>query len=112
MTTTYSILGCTGCGKAAVGRALAQRIGGQILSVDSMKVYRRMDIGTAKPTRDAQQQVPHFGLDLVEPSETRIVPAADAACAGCQQHPVQTMLGRSQRDLLDIVDIAVTTQIP
>ena len=70
MTTTYSILGCTGCGKAAVGRALAQRIGGQILSVDSMKVYRRMDIGTAKPTRDAQQQVPHFGLDLVEPSET------------------------------------------
>lgn len=70
MTTTYSILGCTGCGKAAVGRALAQRIGGQILSVDSMKVYRRMDIGTAKPTRDAQQEVPHFGLDLVEPSET------------------------------------------
>ncbi len=70
MTTTYLILGCTGCGKGAVGRALAQRIGGQILSVDSMKVYRRMDIGTAKPAADARAAVPHLGLDLVEPSES------------------------------------------
>jgi tRNA dimethylallyltransferase len=69
MAKTYYILGCTGCGKGAVGRALAKRIGGQVLSVDSMKVYRRMDIGTAKPSAEAQADVRHHGLDLVEPSE-------------------------------------------
>ena len=85
MTTLHFILGCTGCGKAAVGQALARRIGGHILSVDSMKIYRRMDIGTAKPSRQARDEIPHHGLDLVEPSEgfsvAQYVAHADAAIA-------------------------------
>jgi tRNA dimethylallyltransferase len=63
------IIGCTGCGKGAVGRLLAERLGGEILSVDSMKVFRRMDIGTAKPSAEARQRVPHHLLDVAEPCE-------------------------------------------
>lgn len=69
MARVYFILGCTACGKGAVGRELARRVGGQILSVDSMKVYRRMDIGTAKPSRAQQADVVHHCIDVVEPSE-------------------------------------------
>ena len=45
------IIGCTGSGKGSLGRELARRSGGEIVSINSMKVYRRMDIGTAKPAR-------------------------------------------------------------
>jgi len=83
MASVVFILGCTASGKSAVGLALARRIGGQILSVDSMKVYRRMDIGTAKPSAEARAAVPHHGIDLVEPSESfsvaEYVRHADAA---------------------------------
>ncbi len=83
MTRVNFILGCTGGGKAALGLALAQRLSGEIVSVDSMKIYRRMNIGTAKPTSQVQADVRHHCLDLVEPSETfsvaRFVEAADAA---------------------------------
>jgi len=68
MPTLYFILGCTACGKGAIGRSLARRIGGQIVSVDSMKVYRRMDIGTAKPSPEARAEVPHHCIDVAEPS--------------------------------------------
>ena len=64
------ILGCTASGKGSAGRVLARRIGGSILSVDSMKIYRRMDIGTAKPSAAIRAEIPHYGLDLVEPSES------------------------------------------
>jgi tRNA dimethylallyltransferase len=66
----YFIVGCTACGKGALGRHLAGFVGGQIVSVDSMKVYRRMDIGTAKPTPEAQAAAPHHCIDIVEPSES------------------------------------------
>ncbi|MBN1489016.1 MAG: tRNA (adenosine(37)-N6)-dimethylallyltransferase MiaA [Phycisphaerae bacterium] len=79
------ILGCTGCGKGRVGRALARRLDAEIVSVDSMKVYRRMDIGTAKPSAEERAEVPHHLMDIVEPSESfsaaRFVEAADAAIA-------------------------------
>lgn len=79
------ILGSTACGKGSVGRALARRVGGQVVSVDSMKVYRRMDIGTAKPSAEARREVPHHCIDLVEPSESfsvaRYVEHADRAIA-------------------------------
>jgi len=61
-------MGCTACGKGLVGRELARRLGGQIVSVDSMKVYRRMDIGTAKPDLAARAEIPHHCIDIVEPS--------------------------------------------
>ncbi len=70
MTKVYFILGCTACGKGAVARELTRRVGGQIVSVDSMKVYRRMDIGTAKPSPQVRHEIPHHCIDVVEPSES------------------------------------------
>ena len=85
MIRVHFILGPTGVGKGAVARELARRVGGQVLSVDSMKVYRRMDIGTAKPTPAERAAVCHHGIDLVEPSESfsvaRYVEHADRALA-------------------------------
>ncbi len=79
------LLGCTGCGKGALGRELARRIGGEIISVDSMKVFRRMDVGTAKPTAAMRAEVPHHLIDVVEPAEEFSVAAflklAEAAIA-------------------------------
>ncbi|HUU21378.1 MAG TPA: tRNA (adenosine(37)-N6)-dimethylallyltransferase MiaA [Phycisphaerae bacterium] len=83
MIRVHFILGCTGSGKGAAGREIARRVGGQIVSVDSMKVYRRMDIGTAKPTPAQRAEIPHHCIDLVEPSEhfsvARFVEHADRA---------------------------------
>jgi tRNA dimethylallyltransferase len=64
------VLGVTASGKARLGFELARSMNGEILSVDSMKVYRRMDIGTAKPSQEARQQVRHHMIDVVEPSES------------------------------------------
>jgi tRNA dimethylallyltransferase len=64
------VLGVTASGKARLGFELARSLNGEIISVDSMKVYRRMDIGTAKPSKETQQQVRHHLIDVVEPSES------------------------------------------
>ena len=63
------ILGPTGSGKTSVSIKLAKALNGEIISADSRAVYKGMDIGTAKPSREEQQGIPHFGIDLVEPSE-------------------------------------------
>jgi len=63
------IIGCTACGKGKVARELARRTDGEILSLDSMKVYRRMDVGTAKPSAETRRRIPHHLMDVVEPSE-------------------------------------------
>lgn len=65
----WFLTGPTAAGKTAVGIALAQRLGAEILSLDSMAVYRGMDVGTAKPTADERRAVPHHLLDLREPHE-------------------------------------------
>ncbi|MBN1359427.1 MAG: tRNA (adenosine(37)-N6)-dimethylallyltransferase MiaA [Sedimentisphaerales bacterium] len=64
------ILGVTASGKGRLAFELARRLEGEILSVDSMKVYRRMDIGTAKPSQEARQVVRYHMIDVVEPSES------------------------------------------
>jgi tRNA dimethylallyltransferase len=64
------ILGPTASGKSALALAVARRVGGEILSVDSMQVYRGMDIGTAKPTVAEQAAVRHHLIDVAAPSET------------------------------------------
>ena len=64
------IVGPTASGKSAVGLHLAKNFGGEIICADSRTIYKGMDIGTAKPTREEQAIVPHWGLDLVEPGET------------------------------------------
>lgn len=64
-----ALVGPTACGKTDAGIALARSLGAEICSVDSMLVYRGMDIGTAKPTAHQRGLVPHHLLDLAEPSE-------------------------------------------
>src|SRR5215207_9141620 len=63
------IVGQTASGKTATSIALAQKVGGEILCADSRTVYRGMDIGTAKPSLEEQEMVPHHGLDLVTPDQ-------------------------------------------
>jgi tRNA dimethylallyltransferase len=64
------ILGVTATGKGRLAFDLAETVGAEIISIDSMKVYRRMDIGTAKPPKEARQQVKYHLIDIVEPSES------------------------------------------
>ncbi|MBN2560341.1 MAG: tRNA (adenosine(37)-N6)-dimethylallyltransferase MiaA [Phycisphaerae bacterium] len=75
------LLGCTASGKSAVSLELARRLNAEILSIDSMQVYRRMNIGTAKPSPTELAAVPHHLIDVAEPSESfsvgRFVEMAD-----------------------------------
>jgi tRNA dimethylallyltransferase len=64
------IAGPTGVGKSATAMALVREFGGEIVSADSMQVYRFMDIGTAKPSMDDRTLVRHHLIDVVNPDET------------------------------------------
>jgi tRNA dimethylallyltransferase len=68
MTTAPPILltGPTAVGKSAVALRLAERLGGEIISVDSMQVYRGLDLGTAKPTPAERARVPHHLVDILD----------------------------------------------
>jgi len=63
------LLGPTGVGKSKLAIEWAEELGGEIISADSMQVYRYMDIGTAKPTPDDQKRVRHHLIDLVTPDQ-------------------------------------------
>jgi len=65
----WFLTGATAVGKTKVGLALAQQLGAEIISLDSMAIYRGMDIGTAKPTVEEQAVVPHHLIDVVDPTE-------------------------------------------
>jgi len=65
-----AIVGPTGIGKSEVALALAQKIPADIIVVDSMQVYRGMEVGTGKPSKKIRTGIPHHGLDLVEPEES------------------------------------------
>jgi tRNA dimethylallyltransferase len=79
------ICGPTGSGKGGLARELARRKTGEVVSADSRKIYRRLDIGTAKPTRKQREEVPYHLLDVCEPREVftaaRFVELADRAIA-------------------------------
>ncbi len=79
------ICGPTGSGKGALAREVALRLDGEIVSADSRKVYRRMDVGTAKPDQVARSRTPHHLIDVAEPGEVfsaaRFVKLADRAMA-------------------------------
>ncbi|MBQ4585447.1 MAG: tRNA (adenosine(37)-N6)-dimethylallyltransferase MiaA [Clostridia bacterium] len=64
-----AIVGPTAVGKTAMAIELAKALNGEIISCDSMQIYRTMDIGTAKPTRDEMSQVPHHLIDIKNPDE-------------------------------------------
>jgi tRNA dimethylallyltransferase len=63
------LTGPTGVGKTEISLAVAERLGTEILSADSMAVYRRMEAATAKPTPEQRARVPHHLIDLVDPTE-------------------------------------------
>ena len=65
----WFLTGPTAGGKTQVALALARRLGAQIVSLDSMAVYRGMDIGTAKPSARERSQVPHWLIDVVDPAD-------------------------------------------
>jgi tRNA dimethylallyltransferase len=62
------VAGPTAAGKSAIGLRLAEELGGEIVSIDSVQVYQGADIGSAKSSPEERQRVPHHGLDLWEPS--------------------------------------------
>ena len=69
MITAAAILGPTASGKSRLGIDLALRMGGEILSIDSRQVYRRIDIGTAKPSAEERNLVPHRLIDILDLEE-------------------------------------------
>src|SRR5918994_1706090 len=64
-----ALVGPTASGKTEAAIAIAERLGAEICSVDSMLVYRGMDVGTAKPNADDRLRIPHHLLDVADPSE-------------------------------------------
>ncbi len=64
-----AIVGSTGIGKSALAIKLAERFDGEIVNADSRQVYRGMDIGTAKPTLEEQERIPHKLIDICDPDE-------------------------------------------
>lgn len=69
MDNIICIAGPTASGKTALAVELAKEFNGEVISCDSMQIYRRMDIGTAKPTREEMQGIPHHMLDVADPDE-------------------------------------------
>ena len=69
MNSILCIAGPTASGKTALAVELAKDLNGEVVSCDSMQVYRHMDIGTAKPSREEMQGIPHHMIDVAEPDE-------------------------------------------
>lgn len=67
MSKVLVICGATASGKTALSVACAQKFNGEIISADSMLVYRGMDIGTAKPTMEERNGIPHYMIDVISP---------------------------------------------
>ncbi len=65
-----AIIGPTASGKSAVALGVAGRAGGEIVSADSMQVYRGLDIGTAKPSPEERHRIPHHLIDVADPAES------------------------------------------
>ena len=82
MATVLCVVGPTATGKTKMGVALAKRFDGEVVSVDSMQLYRGMTIGTAAPTREEMEGIPHHMVAVADPAESwsaaRYVHAADA----------------------------------
>jgi len=81
----WFLTGATAVGKSAVARALADRLDAEIISMDSMALYRGMDIGTAKPSLEDRQALPHHLVDILWPHEefslAQYLAAAERACS-------------------------------
>ena len=88
MASPVVLAGPTAVGKSAVALELAALLGGEIISVDSMQVYRGLDVGTAKPNAEEQARIPHHLIDIVDLTEhfdaARFVTLATAASEAIQ----------------------------
>lgn len=69
MQPVLAIVGATATGKSALGMVLAEELQGEIVSADALQVYRGLDIGTAKPSLDDRERVPHHLVDILDPQE-------------------------------------------
>jgi tRNA dimethylallyltransferase len=69
ISTLITLVGPTGVGKTALAIELAERINGEIVSADSRQIYRGMDIGTGKPTRDQLDRIEHHLIDIIDPDQ-------------------------------------------
>ncbi|CAJ1505943.1 tRNA (adenosine(37)-N6)-dimethylallyltransferase MiaA [[Mycobacterium] burgundiense] len=76
-----AVIGPTGTGKSALALDLAERLGGEIVNADAMQLYRGMDIGTAKLTREQRRGIPHRQLDVLDVVETASVARYQQAAA-------------------------------
>ena len=90
------ITGPTASGKTWLAVELAKRYNGEVVSADSMQIYRRMDIGTAKPTQEEMQGVPHHMLDVAGPEEAFSVARYVDMAADC----VNDILSRKKLPIL------------
>ncbi len=99
------LAGPTASGKSAAAVALAEAVGGEVVSCDSLAVYRELDVGTAKPTREERARVPHHLIDIVDPDEpfnaARFVEYADRAIAHIERPIVVGGTGLYLRALTD-----------
>ncbi len=91
-----AVVGSTASGKSALAVALAKELGGEIVSCDSMQIYRRMNIGTAKPTPEEQDGVPHHLIDFVEPDR----PFSCAEYVECAKRAVEEVSSRGKLSIL------------
>jgi tRNA dimethylallyltransferase len=94
--TAYALLGPTAGGKSRLALELAARHPVEIVSMDSAQVYRGMDIGTAKPTREERERVPHHLVDLIDPTERYSAGRFRADCVGA----IEDILGRGRIPLV------------
>ncbi|HEX9800591.1 MAG TPA: tRNA (adenosine(37)-N6)-dimethylallyltransferase MiaA [Thermoanaerobaculia bacterium] len=69
MSTIVALVGATATGKSAVALAAAEACGAEIVNADALQVYRDLDIGTAKPSREERRRVPHHLVDILDPRE-------------------------------------------
>ncbi|HKI33313.1 MAG TPA: tRNA (adenosine(37)-N6)-dimethylallyltransferase MiaA [Gemmataceae bacterium] len=90
------LTGPTGSGKSALAVELAERLGAEVVSMDSMALYRGMDVGTAKPDADQRRRVPHHLIDVLDPWESASVAWWLARAAEC----VREIEGRGRRALV------------
>ena len=92
----YAVVGATASGKSSLALELAERYGGEIISCDSMQVYKKMNIGTAKPTDEEMARVRHHMIDIAEPCENfscaEYVSLADAAIRDCAARGKKPMI--------------------
>ncbi len=92
MNKVIVIAGPTASGKTGLAVELALKVGGEVVSADSMQIYRKMNIGTAKPTMEERRGIPHHLLDIVDPDEEFSVAQFKDAAITC----IEEIIGRGK----------------